>query len=357
MLMSAVWVALHEAGVEATVVDAEWLELRSGADRVRVWVYEADRPLNPSDIVELLRGGDGAGGLVVVPAATSAARQTAAEAGCSLLVVDDRGGVSGEVRLSRDRVVPVDTRVGGPVARRRPRGRVPWGSFSVVRRLLQTSVATQRDLAAVAGVSQPRVSQALRRLVDAELVTRTRDGAWRAAGWDELLDDWLSTYPGPGGLTGYWYGLEPVVGQAEAVVSHLVQTAAVGDAGPVAVVSGDVAADRVAPWRDPRRAVVYARSGSDLSGLGFTPSGEAEATLEVIVPRDPGVWPAPGAGDGSGDMGGLADPVQVLWDVHRGEGPDVAEAADRVRGWLRERYERMSWHGAGGCDSNQGRGR
>jgi hypothetical protein len=73
----------------------------------------------------------------------------------------------------------------------------------------------------------------------------------------------------------------------------------------------------------------------NLADAGFVPAGDEEATLELTVPRDPGVWPASGQ---SASGLPLADPLQILWDVLRSPGPDNEEAAQRVWNTLRQRH-------------------
>jgi hypothetical protein len=80
--------------------------------------------------------------------------------------------------------------------------------------------------------------------------------------------------------------------------------------------------------------VIYARRGRDLADIGLTPSTEQDATLELTVPRDPGVWPA-AAGHNMVNLPAradlpLADPLQILWDVQRAPGPDRDQAAERL---------------------------
>ena len=68
------------------------------------------------------------------------------------------------------------------------------------------------------------------------------------------------------------------------MVVGLINTATEALPGTVAV-SGDVAADLIAPWRSPYRAVLYARAGLDLTPAGLTPAGEDDATLERAAER------------------------------------------------------------------------
>jgi hypothetical protein len=209
--------------------------------------------------------------------------------------------------------------------------------LAIVRDLLAGGAASQGTLAEHARVTQGRVSQALTTLVDAGLVSRTSVAGrprWQAADWDKLADWWLDTYPGAGGLTTYWYGLADPAEQARAVVSRM------RGSGVPAAVSGDVAADVLAPWRRPGRAVLYADlaghpAAADLTAAGLTPSGPEEATLELVVPADHGVWPRHQAHPNT-DLP-LADGLQVLWDVRRSPGSDADQAVAALRAALRAR--------------------
>lgn len=351
MLMSLAWRGLHEAGIDVVPVDARHIELRHDGHRAQLALRTSTRPLNPSDVTTFVDR-EPAPGLLVLPTATAEVRDTAERAGWSWLVVGPVG-VRGVVYFGHHEV-----RIGDQPAEPAPspRGRsgpVPWGSLTLVRRLLQQPAATQKVLAALVGVSQPRVSQALGALADRRLVARGGTG-WVVRDFDGLVQHWLDSYPGPGGIATHWYGLEPPRSQAQAVIQLLtrqpVRDRRSVDGGRVTVVSGDVAADIVAAWRSPVRAVVYARRGADLADVGLTPSGPDEATLELIVPQDPGVWPpvaapVPGVpgrrGAGSARSAQppmpIADLLQVLWDVRRAPGSDSGEAAARVWELLRDR--------------------
>jgi len=341
-----VWAALLESGVTVRPTGPAQVELLAAegdAAAVTAVVERRLTALSPSHVRSHLMHGSPARGelLLVVPSASPAALDAAAAAGISVLVADPTGtsAVTGRIVLP-DRTIELSADLPRPDAGQSPTrpGRRPWGALTVVRRLLTTGPATQVDLGRMAAVSQARVSQALSGLVADGLVRRTVDAGrprWAAADWDALVDWWLAHYPGPGGITTYWYGLAGVSEQARAAV------AALGAAGMPAVVSGDVAADVLAPWRRPGRAVVYADpSGSpvhdELTAAGLTPSGAEEATLELIVPADPGVWPAPGTTAADADLP-LADPLQLLWDVTRAPGADVDQAVTALRRVLKVR--------------------
>lgn len=336
MLISKIWEALLDVGIEPLAVDADHIALRRGEAVEHKVLVIASRPLNPSDVAELI-GRHDEPGLLVVPAASQETRGLAEAAGWSWLVHDD-AGVHGKILIGGERSV-IRASVPREDSGHRKRGQIPWGSLTVIRRLLERPAGTQGMLAGLAGVSQPRVAQTLGVLADRGLVRRKQSG-WAVSNIDGLLETWLSTYPGPGGITTYWYGLESPREQCFSALEMIGRQAGPG----TAVVSGDVAADLVAPWRIPARAVIYAREGYDLSALGLTPSGAQEATLEFIVPRDPGVWPAQGLdeGDVGAHMGAspLADSLQIFWDLRRAPGPDAIEAADRFWRVVRERSMR-----------------
>lgn len=388
LIESVVWQALRAAGLNVLPVaadladvileypsdpsaDASRADTIQSEDRpreenlsVRMQVLARSHPLAPSDLREMAdRFRSGAPALVVVPTATPAARDAAARLGWSLIAANPRSpqGPQGQVLLP-GRSVSIGAARRDPDAtpelRARP-GRVPWGTLTVLRRLAEGTEGTQAQLAELAGVTQARVSQVLKELITTGLVSRSQGQGPRYAvlDWDGVLRRWLAHYPGPGGISTYWYGLDGPVEQAKAVVAFLRQEAvrppteglrssrdAVPPArrqslDPVAVVSGDVAADQVAPWRRPQRAMVYAHRGADLAGLGLTPTSERDATLVLTVPRDPGVWPARADADvwswpETPDLP-LADPLQILWDVRRSPGPDRDQAADRLLAALR----------------------
>ena len=179
------------------------------------------------------------------------------------------------------------------------RGPAPYVMFALVRLAVQGVTASQSELARRLGVTQPAVSQAARRC--------PIDGRGDRG---KLFDWFLANYPGAGGLTSYWWSMDPVPDQAAQVRGKLI--------------SGDLAADRLAPWRIPERATVYAETGSDLSRLGFAEAGPDRYTLSVTVPADWTLFRT--ANDG------LADPCVTAWDVqHTGTTGDQGDAVAKIR--------------------------
>ncbi|GAA4759194.1 hypothetical protein GCM10023328_48140 [Modestobacter marinus] len=343
LIPSDAWAALLNAGILVRPESPTEVTLSASDDSTQTVTAAVERsvlPLSPSHVRHASPTRGRGRLLLVVPSATTAALDAAEAAGISVLADDEsrRRPVVGRIVLPSNTVTigGVQESAGADGAPVR-RGRRPWGTLSVVRALLAGGAASQATLATHAQVTQGRVSQALAPLVEANLVRRTPvDGRsrWQMANWDALTDWWLDNYPGPGGLRTYWYGLADVTQQARDLVALMDRYDV-----PIAV-SGDVAADVLAPWRRPGRAMIYAdpaghHAPENLAAAGLTPSGPEEATLELVVPADRGVWPPSGDEPGAGLP--LADGLQVLWDLRRSPGSDTDQAVAALRTVLRAR--------------------
>ncbi len=329
------WAALLDAGIAVRPVGADQVELGSAdgiGAAVTVTVHRRSTPLAPSQVRSAARNLSGPT-LLVVPSATDAAMTAAAAAGWSVLALDAATGRGphGLIRLpDRDVVIGPSARDDATSPGRRRPGRQPWGAYAAVRHLLLEGAATQTQLARRAGVSQPRVSQTLNRLAKQGLVQQVGPAArrrWDATNRPALVDWWLRTYPGPGGITTYWYGLASPLDQARRAVAALNR--------PRVAVSGDVAADQIAPWRRAVRVVLYADAAEnappiDLAAAGLTPSGPLEATLEITVPADVSVWNLSAESNAGVPALRLADALQIVWDVRRTGGPDADQAVDAL---------------------------
>lgn len=207
------------------------------------------------------------------------------------------------------------------------------GSLAIIRSLIgfsadETEEASATTLAAQANVSQPRASQVLSQLHRHGLVSRTGHGRWlpdRTA----LLDRFLSEYKGPGGSERYLYSLDPSIEVA-------VSLATVARAGSVAV-SADVGPDLIQAWRRPTMLIVYVRDAIvpwTTSGL-VDAQGRDDANVIVRSPRDTSVFPRHQLVAGvHGVEVPLADPTQMLWDLHQLGGQDRLEAAEVMREWI-----------------------
>ena len=207
-------------------------------------------------------------------------------------------------------------RTGGATASRRR----PWAKWALLRVLAQSDrPQTQTELARKVGVSQPAISQSLAHLIG----TAERSGpGWRATSRERAWTMFLADYPGAGGVTTYWFSLDPVARQSSIALE------AAGASGTRALLSGDSAADELAPWRVPRMASVYASAALNLAAAGFAESRPDQATLEVTVPADRTLWVTALAWEGSRTV----DPAMVAYDVLRSGGPDAPDAVKRLAG-------------------------
>jgi hypothetical protein len=102
------------------------------------------------------------------------------------------------------------------------------------------------------------------------------------------------------------------------------------------MLSGDIAADLIAPYARPTSAVIYVDAHVDLSATGMVRTPDPEtATLELIVPDDPTVRPQPERQPTEATLSGqrvrLADELQILWDVARSTGIDAAQQTEHLR--------------------------
>jgi hypothetical protein len=313
---------LAEAGIDVLVLDADHVQLQTPAGPMTMRLQHRPRPLFPSQ----LPPDPSSTTLLHVPKISTKTLRRAETSGWS--VITDDGHLS---LLLKDgtRFRRQPTRPEAPARKRSP-GPPQYGRFAVVRRLLEEGPHKQARLAADAGMTQSRISRILGSLREQGLLTRTHQG-WAPADWDKLCDWFLTSYPGPGGMRMHWYSLDSTPGAAEAAgTAALAANTRLG-------LSGDVAADLVLPWRRPRSAVVYADRGFDLTQAGMTPAvSPRDATLTVIVPKDPGVWPPrPWTPRRNVSRMEVVDPVQVLYDLYTATGPDAEQAADQWRFALR----------------------
>jgi hypothetical protein len=223
----------------------------------------------------------------------------------------------------------------------RPRNkasRLPQGSggLAIIRALIGLSVGTDEEpgataLANQAGVSQPRASQVLHKLLDLDLITRSPEGRW-LPDREALLDRFLSEYRGPRGSEGNFYSLDA----PNEVAARAAQE--VDDERSLAV-SADVGPDLLLAWRRPSVVVLYVRQLVDFERLGLVDAqSRHDANVIVRTPDDASVFPTNVlvANVGGVDVP-LADPTQQIWDLQDLGGADRLEAAGRMREWLLER--------------------
>ncbi|KAA0015974.1 hypothetical protein [Antrihabitans cavernicola] len=201
------------------------------------------------------------------------------------------------------------------------RGKKPWGRWAVERTLILAGgePLRQNTIATTTGLTHQAVSHALR---EHPYVRRSRNGVTADPA---LIDAWLIEYPGPGGLATHWYSLDEPGQQATAASTLATEL----DAAPL--LSGDVAADRYAPWRRPASVRIYISEFIDFVAADFTPATRSEATLTAVIPDDPTIRTLATTLAVPAELS-LADPLITLWDLtHTSTGPDRSEAADVLR--------------------------
>ncbi len=319
------WVTtLEDNGIAVVPVDSEHVRLTDDNQSAIFFVLTIPRMARTHDI----KPAPDRRALLVAHSITSDALERAWTQGWSV-VTDD--GI-GRLRLARRSVELGSTDT--PQAATRPRGRPGRGVFSVMRVLFALeNGARQDEIAEFAHVGQAAVSKALNRLAERDLVARGEHG-WQVTDRAGAVSWWLAHYRGPGGIETHWFGVDPINEQAYRAYVALDRERA----SPV--VSGDVAADLVAPWRTPRRATLYAQRGADFSAIGLTPSDASASRLTVVLPDDPGAWPISKTPvliemRGHGDVA-RANAFQVLYDLSRSPGPDAGEALEAWRTWMIE---------------------
>ena len=201
--------------------------------------------------------------------------------------------------------------------------RAPWARFGLLRTFaLSPKPRTQAELAKSLWITQAAVSQNLATLK--HLIEKTK-GGWRAKEFDLVAKEFLDTYPGAGGVERYWYSIDPVPQQVKRVAAER----------PEAILSGDFAADLLAPWRMPDLGVFYSNSDLQLQKLGFISTTLDKATLIEIIPADRTIWPLSQKRDGRL----LADSLLVASDMKRSKGVDSTEAIERLLTKLRKDWQ------------------
>lgn len=272
------WVDLAEHDLAVSLPDAHHVILAGPSGEQKYLLQIFTRPPGPAQVVQAAADAstEHLPGLFIAPKASPAAQQAARRAGVSLLLAPDdsigqltRGHL---VTPSGDLLTLAETTT--TPARPGPR---PWATIATATYLLEGNASTQNALAGRAGVSQARISQVLHAL--ARWVQRT-DRAWTATDTAGLAQ-WLAEQSPPGRTATTWLGLDDPAPAATSV-AHWLTARNVRYA-----LSGDVAADLLAPWARPTRALVYVDQALDLTSLGLTPAPPDAATLELVVPDDP----------------------------------------------------------------------
>lgn len=208
----------------------------------------------------------------------------------------------------------------------------PWGpgTSAIVRSLFGAATPlTQVELAGIAGVSQPRVSQVLARLSLSGAVQSTENGY--VGHRDQLIDSYLAAHrPALATPDQHWYSLQSQRDQV-GDVCRFAKSADIDTA-----VSADLAPDLLAAWRHPTLTVVYVDDALDLTPIGFVPAeGRGDATVIIRHTSDLTLFVTRSTPDAANGLP-LVDPLQQIWDLHDLGGHDRREAAERLRRALHE---------------------
>lgn len=174
------------------------------------------------------------------------------------------------------------TRISGgspaPSASTRARGRVPWGTFAAAFLLLEGPQPSHDLIAASLGLSRVRVTQVLKEL---DAFVGKRQSGWQVKDAYAMSDWLIIRYPRSNKPVTTWLTLDTPVTTVQRA-SDFLSSITVKHA-----VSGDVAADRIAPWERPRAGLIWAEKLTDMRMIGATPAPPDGANLIVAVPEDP----------------------------------------------------------------------
>jgi len=277
MLIPQVWVDLAEHDLAVTLPDAHHVILTGPLGERKYLLRILTRPPGPAQVAKAASDASGAQlpGLLIAPKASPAAQHAALRAGVSLLLAPDSIGqlTRGHLITPSGDLLTLAETTATPVRR----GRRPWATIAIATYLLEGNASTQDALAGRAGASQARISQVLHAL---ERWVQRTDRGWTSTDMAGLTQ-WLAEQPPPGRTATTWLGLDDPAPTAT-TVAHWLTAQNVSYA-----LSGDVAADLLAPWARPTRALVYVDQALDLTPLGLTPAPPDAATLELVVPDDP----------------------------------------------------------------------
>lgn len=271
---------VHDRQVDAI------LDLALGNVRARFAVEEKRRAPYPNELPKLepTRKSLAEVGtpMLIVPFVSEPLGTSLTRAGWSWADTTDNFDLRSDDLVLRQRSTATPPRA---KASRLPQGS---GSLAIIRALIGFPRDTEEEPGATAlanqvGVSQPRASQVLHKLLNLDLVTRSPRARWRPDR-EALLDRFLSEYRGPGGSERYLYSLDP----PNQVAARAAQ---MSDDSSLAV-SADVGPDLLLSWRRPSVVILYARQLLDLDRLGVVDAqGRHDANVIVRTPGPRGTGP------------------------------------------------------------------
>ena len=214
-----------------------------------------------------------------------------------------------------------------PAVRRRP-----WGRFATVREVIRHNGQrpSQTAIALETGISQAAVSQALRYLRDHELLPVDRGRLEGAHSLRALIDYAITEYPGPGGITTYWYDLDHV----DATVHKLRDVIDMNDA----LIGGDLAADEYVPWKSATRLALYFPAGIDMTRYGMAEASREDANITLRIPADASIFRTARAWSKYHEKPNrFTDPVMTAWELTQSPDSDADQAVDHLKRFLESR--------------------
>jgi biotin operon repressor len=209
--------------------------------------------------------------------------------------------------------------------------RRPWGRFATVRELIRNGgrQPSQTAIADQTGISQAAVSQALKYLRDQHHIPIDQNHRDGPRSFRALIDYAITEYPGPGGITSYWYDFDHPTDTAHKLREVLRESHA--------LVGGDLAADEYAPWKSTTRLALYFPTGIDMTRYHFAEAPADEANIVLRIPADTSVFRTATAWNErtrpeSPFM--LTDPVITAWELTQSPDTDAGQAVDHLKDFL-----------------------
>ena len=326
---------LEGLGARVTVAedtDLPWfdaiLDLSMDDGTARFAVEEKRRCPYPGELSQLLGRAvplPGAVPMLVAPGVTATVAERLVGAGWSW--ADGEGSFDLRAPGLRLRQRAVQRRPKRPAPKTLPRGPGSWG---VIRSLIATpGVAVEvAALRSPRHITAARTYQVLEKLSALGLVEPARRGSWRPDK-EGLLDRYLAESPGPGGSVSYLYSLDEPLELARRASGSVTGV----------VISGDVGADLLVPWRRPDHLVAYSGPGAfPNKWLGATPAhGRHDANITWRVPEDTSIFYLARPVTIEAAEVTVADPVHLIWELGALGGDDRLEAVGKLRTWLLSR--------------------
>lgn len=217
-----------------------------------------------------------------------------------------------------------------------PAVRLSLGTLAVLQFLLEhPGPASQQRIAAAVDLSQPRVSQVLRKLREDEVVERIA-GGWRVPDPERALGIWLRAAVPPATLTTTWYGLAPAREQIATIWRQ-----AEAERAEIRL-CGDWAADLTVPWRRPGLITAHVDQTLDLGSQGFVPAAAETATVALHVGPVLADWRPDAEVIDAMTQAEILWPVapvtEIVREIRATGGSDAAQAVDELTSaWLRAR--------------------